>query len=135
MKLQQSRQPQQSKDKEWSRVKAQVLCTVKWQSVVLRPNKLFIGNTRLISHENLAKVISLATNTHDIKYIYIQINIIFLAAILLSKSLNCEIILSDASFIEGVVGSQRAAFRAAFTQNSTRRTQSSWNRSKGGPLG
>lgn len=86
-KLQQPRQPQQSKDKEWSRAKAQVLHTIKWQSVVLRPNKLFIGNARFISHENLAKVISPATNAHYIKYIYIQINISFLAAILLSESL------------------------------------------------
>lgn len=116
-KLQQPRQPQQSKDKEWSRAKAQVLHTIKWQSVVLRPNKLFIGNARLISHENLAKVISPAINAHYIKYIYIQINISFLAAVLLSKPLNYEIVLSDTSFTEAVVWSQRAAFRASCTPN------------------
>lgn len=34
---------------------------IKWQSVVVRPNKLFIGNSRLVSYETLTEVISLAT--------------------------------------------------------------------------
>lgn len=34
---------------------------IEWQSVVVRPNKLFIGNSRLFSHGTLTEVISLAT--------------------------------------------------------------------------
>ena len=39
---------------------------IKWQSVVGRPNKLFIGNSRLLSHETLTEVISLATHAPSI---------------------------------------------------------------------
>lgn len=49
--------------KEWDRAEDQVLQMIKWQLVVVRPNKLFIGNSRLISHETLSEVITFTTRT------------------------------------------------------------------------
>lgn len=58
---------------------------IKWQSVIVSPKKLFIGNSRLISNENLAEATSLSINALNIKnkINFIQTKIILLVAILL----------------------------------------------------